>query len=148
MTRKRIFRIKNAMLLANLISNVIGVSVVIFLTHSVGGPQFPEIVALGKKMNSFFIPLAFIVPIILTILYERPIRRHVNAKWQEGSVFKETSEAVLRRLLNEPFFLIAMDMAIWLPCEQQSDKTIGGNYPCVEGCAAWPIRQKGACNVQ
>lgn len=114
MTRMRIFRIKNAMLFANLISNVIGVTVVIFLTYGGGGLQFPEILALTRKIHYIFIPLAFIVPIVLTILYEAPIRRHLNENWQKGAVIKEAPEPVLRRLLNEPFFLIALDMAVWL----------------------------------
>ena len=114
MTRKRIFRIKNAMLLANLISNVIGVSVVLFLTRSFGAPQFPEIIKVANKVSAYFIPCAFLVPTFLTVFYERPIREYLNGIGNRNGERKKIPMVVRQRLLNEPFFLIGLDMGIWL----------------------------------
>lgn len=114
MTRNRIFRIKNAMLLANLISNMIGVFVVLFLTRSSGAPQFPEIINMANKVSAYFVPCAFIVPTFLTIFYELPIRKYLNGIGNRGEERKEVPMVVRQRLLNEPFFLICLDMGIWL----------------------------------
>ncbi|MFC1581078.1 hypothetical protein ACFL4N_09265, partial [Thermodesulfobacteriota bacterium] len=114
MTRKSIFRIKNAMLFANLISNMIGVAVVLFLTRGSGAPQFPEIIEMANKISAYFVPCAFLVPTFLTVFYELPIRKYLNGMANRDEEQKEVPMVVRQRLLNEPFFLIAMDMGIWL----------------------------------
>jgi adenylate cyclase len=113
MTKLKLLRLKNAMLIANAISNMIGVFVVIFLSRI--GSSFPaEILQLTNRVNLIFIPCAFILPIVLTIRYERPIRRHLDMAYLREPIPEDFRLRVHQRLLNEPFFLIALDMAIWL----------------------------------
>jgi adenylate cyclase len=101
------------MLLANLISNAIGVGVVMFLSRTVSQPT-PEVSDLALRINQIFIPCSFLLPWVLTLLYEKPIRSYLrNTSLQRPVNEKEKSDA-LRRLLNEPFFLIVLDMGIWL----------------------------------
>nr|NIR17229.1 hypothetical protein [Desulfobacterales bacterium] len=55
MKKSKLFRLKNAMLLANAISNIIGVSVVIFLGR-IAPSAPPEILQLTNRINLVFIP--------------------------------------------------------------------------------------------
>ncbi|MFH1488156.1 MAG: adenylate/guanylate cyclase domain-containing protein [Pseudomonadota bacterium] len=123
MTRLQLVRIKNAMLLANGISNLIGVSIAMFLARQTGNPPSPEIVQLGGRMNLFFIPLSFGLPIILTVIYETPVRQFLNLAYREKTISAALDLKARRRLLNEPFFLIALDFCIWM--------IAAAFYPCI-----------------
>ena len=114
MTRFKLYRLRNAMLFANLISNLIGVSVVMFISQraAVGLPE--DIRQLTSIIDPIFLPCAFILPVVLTVLYERPIRHYLNMTSRNQGIPADFTVRVHRRLLNEPFFLIALDMAIWL----------------------------------
>lgn len=113
MKKWALLRVKNAMLLANLVSNAIGVCVVVFLSRTISLPT-AEVSQLALRINQVFLPCSFLLPLVLTVLYEKPIRFYLrNASLQRPVNEKEKRDA-LRRLLNEPFFLIALDMGIWL----------------------------------
>lgn len=113
MKKSKLFRLKNAMLIANGISNMIGVSVVMFLGR-VGSLSPPEIHQLTDRINLVFIPCAFILPIVLTIRYEHSIRRYLDMVYLGEPIPEDFKVTVHQRLLNEPFFLIALDLAIWI----------------------------------
>jgi adenylate cyclase len=114
MTRLQRFRIKNAMLISNAISNLAGILVVHFLrsgqTYEVSMSPF----LISRSMNVIFVPLSSAFAILITLLYERPIRRFMDEKFLAGPLPESLEAKARRRLLNEPFFLIALDMAIWL----------------------------------
>ncbi|UCB48614.1 MAG: adenylate/guanylate cyclase domain-containing protein [Deltaproteobacteria bacterium] len=113
MTKLKLLRLKNAMLMANAISNLIGVCVVIFLGQ-VGSLSSPEILQLTNRINLVFIPCAFILPVVLTIRYENSIRRYLEMAYLGEPIPEDFKVRVHQRLLNEPFFLIALDLAIWI----------------------------------
>ena len=106
------FRVKNAMLLANLISNAVGVGVIIFLSAGQGAP--PEVARLSDVVSMVFVPLAFLVPWVVTLLYERPVRRYWDAIYRNEPLSRDDVHRSHRRLPNEPYFLIAVDMGMWL----------------------------------
>ena len=114
MTKFEFLRIKNAMLFANLISNIIGVSIVLFLVRRLGSFPTLEMEQLGLRINLVFIPCAFIFPLVLTLHYEDPIRRYLNLLYLEDKTPIELDNHARRRLLNEPFFLIALDFGVWI----------------------------------
>ncbi len=106
-----LYRMKNAMVLGNLFSNAIGVGAALFLVR--GGPEAVE--NLSRRVSMVFIPIAFLLPAIATRLYERPIRYYWNAvHFRNNPISEEEISRSHRRLLNEPYFLIAVDMCIWL----------------------------------
>ncbi|MBA7716083.1 hypothetical protein ES703_125145 [subsurface metagenome] len=113
MTKFTVFHLKNEMLFANFISNVIGVSVVLFLTHGSTSAESLEIAQFFRSISMIFVPCSFMLPLVLTVLYERPIRRYLNIKYQETGILPEPEIKVRQRLLNEPFFMISLDFAIW-----------------------------------
>jgi adenylate cyclase len=114
MDRIQLFRMKNAMLIANCISNLVGVCVVMVLVYwSPMFPSSPESLQLAKTVGRIFMPLAFMVPIAISLHYERPIRRYLNLRFRHESPPEGAGDEARRRLLNEPFFLIALDFGIW-----------------------------------
>ena len=111
-TRRGLFRVKSAMLLANLISNAVGVGVIIFLSAGQGAPT--EVARLSRAVSMVFVPLAFLVPSAVTLWYERPVRRFWDAVYRREPLSRDDILRSHRRLLNEPYFLIAVDMGMWL----------------------------------
>jgi adenylate cyclase len=108
------FRLKNAMLFSNLVANIIGVLVILYLVQNRGVPRPPEVVQLGKTMDRIFMPFAFMVPLILVLFYEKPIRRYIDQEARNDPTEEALKNDAHRRVLNEPFFLIALDAAVWL----------------------------------
>ena len=115
MTRLDSFKLKNIMLFANVISNAIGAGVVLFLIrHGEFSTALPEAYKAMRLIRTVFLPLAFLLPIILVIRYERPIRACLNRERIGQEASGEALIQARRRLLNEPFFMIAVDFGIWL----------------------------------
>ena len=114
MTERRYFQVKNAMLLANLLANAMGVAVVIVITTALGNLYSPEMLPLASSISYVFIPLSFLIPTLLTLIYEKPIRRYLNELQDRKTPSEATTSAARARLLNEPFFLIGLDIIIWL----------------------------------
>ncbi len=112
MNRADLFRAKNALSLANGVSNAVGVAVIILEGVSQGAP--PEVDRLTRSVSMVFLPLAFLVPWFVTRLYEVPVRRYWDAVYRKEVLSRDDIQRSHRRLLNEPYFLIAVDMCMWL----------------------------------
>ena len=106
MTKINVFRIKNALLLANAISNTIGIMVIIFILRGAGDLIAPEVMLLANRIHIFFLPLSLIIPIAIIIIYEKPIRRYLEMQHQNEPVSEAFTLIARQRLLNEPIFLI------------------------------------------
>jgi hypothetical protein len=103
MSRVERFRIKNAMIIANLISNVIGVAVVILLGRISSSTVSEELLQLMERTNLWFIPPSMLLPLTLSLIYERPIRKHFEDLFEGRTSTPEAALAARRRLLNEAF---------------------------------------------
>ena len=114
MTQSVCTRIKNAMLIANFISNAIGIVVVLFLAETSPSTADPEMFRLANRIHLWFIPVSILSTMLLTLLYERPVRRHIDDLFRDRSCAEASASIGRRRLLNEPFFLIAVDFGMWL----------------------------------
>jgi sigma-B regulation protein RsbU (phosphoserine phosphatase) len=116
MTRLKQFHLKNEMAGANFLANFFGV----FLVNGVlilaeGKP--PEIVwnhPIAYWVDALFTPFAFTFVGAASLVYERPIRRCLKAILTGESVSRNLQRLARRRLLNEPFVLIALDLSMWL----------------------------------
>lgn len=107
-------RVKNSMLVSTLVSNAIGVAVVIFLGQQ-SSEQLPaDMVRLADRINLFFIPASFLVPFALILYYERPIRDYLKKRHRKLPVPHDLGLEARRKLLNEPFLLIGLSFGIWL----------------------------------
>jgi adenylate cyclase len=113
MEKVHFHRLKNGMLLANMVSNLFGLGANMLLSR-LWTPLAPQTAHMADRMNSIFSPCAFLVGLILTLVYERPLRTYINGLVRGRTFPDELAVKARRTCLNEPFFLIAMDFGIWL----------------------------------
>jgi sigma-B regulation protein RsbU (phosphoserine phosphatase) len=116
MTKWKLFHLKNEMLIANFLANFIGVFVVNNLIYS--GQSFTHKAtwqyAVPFWIDTLFTPFAFTFVCVMTLLYEQPIRRYLDAAFNRVSISVEFENNARQRLLNEPFVLITYDFSMWL----------------------------------
>ena len=114
MSRVECFRIKNAMIISNLISNIIGVAVVNLLARISSSIVSEGLFQHMERTGWWFIPASIFLPLTLSLIYERPIRKHFDEIFGGKTSAPEAALAARRRLLNEPFFLILIDFSMWI----------------------------------
>jgi sigma-B regulation protein RsbU (phosphoserine phosphatase) len=116
MKKIKLFYLKNQMLVANGIANFIGVLVVKTLILRIQ-ETFAIVILetpIARWTNTLFSPFAFSFVMVMTLLYEKPIRHYLNALFRRTSIPQDLKLMARQRLLNEPFFLIALDFSMWL----------------------------------
>jgi sigma-B regulation protein RsbU (phosphoserine phosphatase) len=113
MTRFTLFRLKNEMLITNYIANSFGLVVVIFLTYRSTYLGSEEALRLAHRIGWFFEPFWIILMFGIIFLYERPIRYFLNASIRREPIPQKNESKARQRLLNEPFFLIILDLSVW-----------------------------------
>jgi sigma-B regulation protein RsbU (phosphoserine phosphatase) len=116
MTRLKRFHLKNEMLGANFLANLVGVFLVNGVLIAAEGKP-PEIVwthPIAYWVDALFTPFAFTFVAGTTWIYEKPIRRCLDALFTAESISEDLKRKARRRLLNEPFVLIALDLSMWL----------------------------------
>jgi len=114
MTRVEHFRFKNSMLAGNLLANAVGSGVagLVILTTATQLSQKTE--AFLWRFGYFFDPGIFLIICVMAWVYERPIRRYQDMAYHGVPPKPEMTLKAHQRLLNEPFFLLAVDFGIWL----------------------------------
>ncbi|MGA9476972.1 MAG: hypothetical protein WBV21_04295, partial [Desulfobacterales bacterium] len=78
MTNFRFYLFKNQMMIGNFLANVIGVSLVNWISQYSMSPPTSEVEAMAARIDVFFMPFSFFFPIAFTWYYERPIRRYLR----------------------------------------------------------------------
>ena len=116
MTKYKLFHLKNEMLVANFMANLIGVFFVEIMSYKIlAALNLPnEISSIMDFITAVFTPSAFIFVTVVTLIYERPIRRYLNFKYQNTKISQELQTKANQRLINEPFVMIALDISMWL----------------------------------
>ncbi len=116
MKKSKLFYLKNGMLGANFIANFIGVFLVNNLILRAGEPILKELldVPVVYWTNVLLGPLTFSFVFVMTLLYEKPTRHYLNALFRRSSIPENLKTKARRRLLNEPFVLIALDFSMWV----------------------------------
>jgi sigma-B regulation protein RsbU (phosphoserine phosphatase) len=116
MTKKKLIHLKNEMLVANFLANFIGVFVVNALMYT--GEGFADRTiweyAIPYWIDALFTPFAFTFVCMMTLLYEKPIRRYLKALYKQTAISEDLESIARQRLLNEPFVLITYDFSMWL----------------------------------
>jgi len=113
-TKIKLFRLKNQMLFFNFVAITIGVLAVFILSYRSLSPPTEEIERLTFRLGLIFEPLGFIFIIFVTLIFERPIRRFLDLRYRGEPVPDDIEFKARQRVLNEPFFLIAIDLLLWL----------------------------------
>ena len=114
MNKFTLLKAKNSMLSSNLISNAIGVAVIMTISAQTGEFLEANVIVLAHRINMFFLPVAFVIPLVLVLMYEKPIRCYLNSLYKNNPVSEAATAEARRKLLNEPFFLIGLDAVVWL----------------------------------
>ena len=116
MTKLKQFHLKNEMLGANFLANFVGVFLVNGLMIVVEGrsPATVWIHPVAYWVDALFTPFAFVFVTVINLVYEKPIRQCLNAIFSGESASRNLQRTASRRLLNEPFVLIALDLSMWL----------------------------------
>jgi len=74
----------------------------------------PAILDEVHRVSLVFIPLSFLVPTIIAVIYEQPIRRYLENLYHQDPNPENVTLRARQRLLNEPFFLISMAFIVWI----------------------------------
>ncbi|MGD8989916.1 MAG: SpoIIE family protein phosphatase [Desulfobacterales bacterium] len=114
MSKFTLFRLKNQMFFFNLVGISIGVLTFFILSYRSISPPTPEIERLTFRIALFFEPLFLMFILVATLIFEQPIRRSLDLMYRNEAVPQELAGKAQQRLLNEPFFLIALDLLLWL----------------------------------
>ena len=115
MDRKKLFFLRFAMGGANFLANLVGVAFVQVVSTRVERP-LPDFVwgnPLVALLDTLFSPMAFVFIAVATIIYEKPIRRYLDADFHRTPVAEPLAEQARRRLLNEPYVTMALDLSMW-----------------------------------
>jgi sigma-B regulation protein RsbU (phosphoserine phosphatase) len=115
MDRKKLFFLKFAMGGANFLANLVGVafaqSVSIWVERPLPGFVWED--PLLDALETFFSPMAFVFIAAATVIYEKPLRQYLEAAFEHRPNAGPLAEKARRRLLNEPYLTIALDLSMW-----------------------------------
>ncbi len=114
MKKFTLFRLKNQMFFFNLLANLIGILFTFGLSFRSISPPTIEILDLTLRAARIFEPLSFLFIVASTLIYERPIRHYLDHQYRGKAISNSRNIKARQRLLNEPFFLIAVDFLVWL----------------------------------
>ena len=114
-TGKRLWHIKYEMIGANILANLIGVFFVEASMLRFDTPKIDQVWQhpLADAIDSIFTPFAFSFVLVMTIVYEKPIRAYLKKKFAGRPIPKDLETRARLRLLNEPFVLIGLDFSMW-----------------------------------
>ena len=114
LTRFDLIRLKNWMLIGIFLANQVAE---ILMKHFLfrGGPlPSAESMQFVSPIDDTF-DLFFVIGVVLfAFIYERPIRRTLNNIFHNRKTSHETIETARRRLLNEPFYMTALILCLWI----------------------------------
>ncbi len=87
MTKLKQFHLKNEMLVANFLANFIGVFFVNAMLFVAEGYPDTQMWQHGFPywVDALFTPFAFSFVVVMTLLYEKPIRRYLNLSFKQAS---------------------------------------------------------------
>lgn len=104
----------NEMIVGNLSAHLIGN----WATNTLFGPLSHELsdrlLLLLNRLDLLFSVFAFTTVICITLTYEKPFRRCLKKISDGNSIGPTDMELAKRRLLNEPYMVMILDLCIWV----------------------------------
>ena len=114
LTRFDLIQLQNWMLIGVLLANTVAhilMGNLIFRGGPIPSAESRQLVSpISGAFNLFF----GIVIVVFALIYERPIRRALNDIFHNRTTSHETIETARRRLLNEPFYMMTLNLCIWI----------------------------------
>ena len=113
-SRIRRLVLANAMLVMYFFSVTVGIGIAIVLGHYTIISEHRLLYRTLLQYAPYYdLPVA-VLEIIIIILYERPIRRLIKNIYRHNKQVPAEILSARRRLLNEPFFLMALNLLGWI----------------------------------
>jgi adenylate cyclase len=109
-----VFFLKNCMLMGSLAANMIGFLILELIGNYSVAPSSESVETVIKQVDFIYFPVAYAFMIIVTIIYEHPIRYFINQQHKKKDIPLTKQRKSCQRLLNEPFCLIALNLLIWI----------------------------------
>ena len=78
------------------------------------GYQTDRYIEFHIRTSNYLGSIFWIIIWTIIIIYEWPIRRYFNKLGSNAPISSELKLLVKKRLLNEPFFIVGVDMAFWI----------------------------------
>lgn len=109
----RYFFLVNGMLLGNMSANFIGgfITNIFFAHRSLDASE--GLISMLRHLDIAYGIFCMVVISIITIWYERPIRRCIKQFADNADPDPGLLDSARRRLLNEPYMVVVMDIFIW-----------------------------------
>jgi len=109
----RYFFLVNGMLLGNIAANLIGdfITKIFFVHRNLDTPA--GLLSLLRHLDIVYGIICLVVIFIITLWYERPIRRCIKQFADNADPDPGLLDSARRRLLNEPYMVVVMDILIW-----------------------------------
>jgi adenylate cyclase len=112
-SRFKYYRLTNAVLIGNLIVVLIGDQLSEILFQHRAQDTSERFLSLVYYMDLYFGIIALFVMAGVTIWYERPIRQSLKQFYKDRQPDIEVLKIARKRILNEPYMIVALDAAIW-----------------------------------
>ncbi len=113
MNGKKVFFLKNAMLIGNLVSHAISWMMISTFSHHSPAIEMSKAWKLGKKLDYYSSPVFITLLILVTVMYEKPIRKFISLKFSNEHIDEKLEQKAKKRLLNEPFIFVVFNFTLW-----------------------------------
>jgi sigma-B regulation protein RsbU (phosphoserine phosphatase) len=114
-THLKLLTFKNAMLLANLAAMMIGGGLLdIIYKYILGDYQQAHYIQFHLQTAHFVGFPVFASVFAALLIYEQPIRGYLQKQAAGATISEAQRSLAARRLLNEPFVIVGLDLAAWI----------------------------------
>ncbi|MBU0969515.1 MAG: adenylate/guanylate cyclase domain-containing protein [Proteobacteria bacterium] len=112
-SRAHYFYISNAVLIGNMAAVFLGdwLTRIMFIHRA--GEASQTLLSTVYYLDIFYSSICVVVMSLITIWYERPIRHCLKSFYQGRDPDPVLLENARRRLLNEPYMIVILDMVVW-----------------------------------
>jgi adenylate cyclase len=108
------FIFRNSMLAGNIVANLVGMLLFTMIENFTVAPSTEQADLILAQIRHIYFPCAYLIMIILTIYYEKPIRSFLKGTQNRENIDLALKGKARQRVLNEPFFLLLLDFSVWV----------------------------------
>ncbi len=114
-SRAKRFFLANAMLATYFLSVTFSVSIALIIGHYTVDTATHDLMHITARKYAVYFDFPVSVLVLVVILfYERPIRSLIKTIYLQKKASQKEIQLAYRRLLNEPFFLMAINLISWI----------------------------------
>ncbi len=111
--RLHYYHLTNAILLGTLIANILGDQITRIFLSNRDSDLSQEIITLVSFVDFYYLIFACLFATVAIVFYEFPIRHCLKNCYKGRQSDPEMMKKAQRRLLNEPYLIIALNVILW-----------------------------------